>query len=278
MTIIETGTDHLLARVEDGVAVLTMNRPERRNALSDQMLAALGATLAQVEADDTVGAVVLTGAGGAFCAGGDVKGFAERSPGAPGASAERQQRANQRATSGRLWRMPKPTVAVLPGPAAGAGLSLALACDLRYAASSAVLTTAFARVALAGDYGSAWFLVRLVGPARARELLYLSPRLSADDALRWGLVNAVVPPDELEHEAMAVARRLADGPRTALASMKENVALALSTPLEEYMDVEVTHHQATFATADHVEAARAFVEKREPVFGEPRSGPHLSRT
>lgn len=272
MTIIETGTDHLLARIEDGVAVLTMNRPERRNALSDQMLAALGATLAQVEADDAVGAVVLTGAGGAFCAGGDVKGFAERSPGAPGASAERQQRANQRATSRRLWRMPKPTVAVLPGAAAGAGLSLALACDLRYAASSAVLTTAFARVALAGDYGSAWFLVRLVGPARARELLYLSPRLSADDALRWGLVNAVVPADALEHEAMAVARRLANGPRTALASMKENVALALSTPLEEYMDVEVTHHQATFATADHVEAARAFVEKRDPVFRAPGAG------
>ncbi len=273
MTDIETGTDHLLARVEDGVAVLTMNRPERRNALSDQMLAALGATLARVEADDAVGAVVLTGAGGAFCAGGDVKGFAERSPGAPGASAERQQRSNQRATSGRLWRMPKPTVAVLPGAAAGAGLSLALACDLRYAASSAVLTTAFARVGLAGDYGSAWFLVRLVGPARARELLYLSPRLSADDALRWGLVNAVLPPDALEREAMAVAQRLADGPRAALASMKENVALALSTPLEEYMDVEVTHHQATFATADHAEAARAFVEKRDPVFGAPGAGP-----
>ncbi len=271
MTDIETGTDHLLARIEDGVAVLTMNRPDRRNALSDQMIGALATTLAQVEADDAVGAVVLTGAGGAFCAGGDVKGFAERSPGAPEASKERLQRANQRATSGRLWRMPKPTIAVLPGAAAGAGLSLALACDLRFAASSAVLTTAFARVALAGDYGSAWLLVRLVGPARAKELLYLSPRLSADDALQLGLVNAVVPPDTLEREAMAVAQRLANGPRTALASMKENVALALSTPLEEYMDVEVTHHQATFATADHVEAARAFVEKRDPVFGDRRA-------
>jgi 2-(1,2-epoxy-1,2-dihydrophenyl)acetyl-CoA isomerase len=267
VTDIETGTEHLLARVEDGVAVLTLNRPERRNALSAPMLTALGTTLARVEADDAVGAVVLTGAGGAFCAGGDVKGFAERSPGAPGASAERRQRADQRATSGRLWRMAKPTVAVLPGATAGAGLSLALACDLRYAASSAVLTTAFARVALAGDYGSAWFLVRLVGPARARELLYLSPRLSADDALRLGLVNAVLPPDALEDEALAVARRLADGPRAALASMKENVALALAAPLEDYMDVEVTHHLATFATADHAEAARAFVEKRDPVFG-----------
>jgi 2-(1,2-epoxy-1,2-dihydrophenyl)acetyl-CoA isomerase len=267
VTQIETGTDHLLARVEDGVAVLTMNRPERRNALSAEMLTALGATLERVEADDAVGAVVLTGAGGAFCAGGDVKGFAERSPGAPAASAERSQRADQRATSGRLWRMAKPTVAVLPGAAAGAGLSLALACDLRYAASSAVLTTAFARVALAGDYGSAWFLVRLVGPARARELLYLSPRLTADDALRLGLVSAVVPPEDLEREALAVARRLASGPRAALASMKANVALALAAPLDEYMDVEVGRHLATFATDDHAEAARAFVEKRDPVFG-----------
>jgi 2-(1,2-epoxy-1,2-dihydrophenyl)acetyl-CoA isomerase len=230
------------------------------------MLTALGTTLARVEADDAVGAVVLTGAGGAFCAGGDVKGFAERTPGAAPASSERLQRANQRATSGRLWRMPKPTVAVLPGAAAGAGLSLALACDLRYAASSAVLTTAFTRVALSGDYGSAWFLVRLVGPARARELLYLSPRLSADDALRLGLVNAVLPPEALEAEAMAVARQLANGPRTTLAAMKENVALALAAPLDEYMDVEVTHHLASFATDDHAEAARAFVEKREPVF------------
>ena len=267
MTDIETGTDHLLARIEDGVAVLTLNRPERRNALSEEMIGALGTTLAQVEADDAVGAVVLTGAGGAFCAGGDVKGFAERPPGAPEASKERLQRANQRATSGRLWRMPKPTIAALPGAAAGAGLSLALACDLRYAASSAVLTTAFARVALAGDYGSAWFLVRLVGPARARELLYLSPRLTADEALQMGLVNAVVSPDALEREAMAVAHRLANGPSMALASMKENVALALTAPLDEYMDVEVTHHLATFATDDHAEAARAFVEKRDPVFG-----------
>jgi 2-(1,2-epoxy-1,2-dihydrophenyl)acetyl-CoA isomerase len=211
--------------------------------------------------------VVLTGAGGAFCAGGDVKGFAERTPGAAmPAAAESRQRASQRGTTGRLWRMAKPTIAVLPGPAAGAGLSLALACDLRYASSSAVLTTAFARVALAGDYGSAWLLVQLVGPSRARELLYLSPRLSADQAAGLGLVNAVLAPDELEEHALGVARRLANGPRAAQAAMGQNVSLALSTTLEEYMDVEVGRHLASFATADHAEAARAFVEKREPVF------------
>ncbi len=267
MTELDPGTPDLLITVEDGVAVLTLNRPDRRNALSEAMISNLGRLLGQLETDGDVGCVVLTGAGGAFCAGGDVKGFAQRTPGAADAGQEHRQRANQRDTSGRLWRMAKPTIAMLPGPAAGAGLSLALACDLRYAASSAVLTTAFAKVGLSGDYGSAWFLVRLVGPAKARELLLLSERVPADEAARLGLVNAVFDPDRLEPEVMATARRLANGPHTAQAYVKENVALALSTGLEDYMDVEVTHHLACFATADHAEAARAFVDKRDPVFG-----------
>ncbi len=143
----------------------------------------------------------------------------------------------------------------------------ALACDLRCAADTAVLTTAFVRVGLAGDYGSAWLLSRLVGPARARELLYLSPRLTASASAALGLVNAVVPADALQEHALGLARRLAAGPRTAIGYMKENVNLALHAPLDEYMDVEVTHHLQTFATDDHTEAARAFVEKREPRFG-----------
>jgi 2-(1,2-epoxy-1,2-dihydrophenyl)acetyl-CoA isomerase len=266
MTELDPGTLDLLATVEDGVAVLTLNRPDHRNALSEVMISNLGRLLGQLEADGDVGCVVLTGAGGAFCAGGDVKGFAERTPGAADPGQEHRQRASQRNTSGRLWRMAKPTIAMLPGPAAGAGLSLALACDLRYAASTAVLTTAFAKVGLSGDYGSAWFLVRLVGPAKARELLLLSERVPSDEAARIGLVNAVLDADRLEPEVMSIARRLAHGPRTAHAYVKENVALALSTGLEDYMDVEVTHHLACFATADHAEAARAFVDKRDPVF------------
>lgn len=266
MSDIDTGTDDLLASVDDGVAVLTLNRPERRNALSDSMLTALARVLADVEADEDVGAVVLTGAGNAFCSGGDVKGFAERQPGAMSAGQEQRQRRSQAATSGRLWRMSKPTVAVLPGAAAGAGLSLALSCDLRYAADSAVLVTAFAGVGLGGDYGSAWFLTRLVGPSRARELLYLTPRLSAHEAAVLGLVNAVLPADVLRQEAGDVARRLANGPRVAFAAMKENVNLALALPLEDYMDIEVAHHLGTFATQDHAEAAKAFVEKRTPKF------------
>src|SRR3954452_229009 len=202
MTDIDTGTEDLLARIEDGVAVLTMNRPERRNAFSPEMVQALARTLAAVEVDDSVGAVLLTGAGGAFCAGGDVKMMAEQTMlFAPDASFDdliHLQRMNQRETSGRLWSMPKPTIAALPGAAAGAGLSLALACDLRYAADTALLTTAFARVGFSGDYGGTWFLTRLVGSAKAKELYFFSERLSAGDALELGIVNDVFPAADLD--------------------------------------------------------------------------------
>ena len=275
MTALDTGTEDLRAKIDDGVAVITMNRPDRRNAFSQAMMSAMAAVLAQVEIDDAVGCVVLTGAGGAFCAGGDVKGMA--APRADG-SGDRaglpldavihRQRLNQRATSGRLWSMPKPTIAAIGGPAAGAGLSLALACDLRYAVPEAVLTTAFARVGFSGDYGGTWFLTRLVGSAKAKELYYFSERLSAEDAHRLGIVNAIFPPADFEREVMARARRLAQGPSIAYRYMKENLNRAVSGELGDCMDLEVTHHVHTAQTEDHREAARAFVEKREPRFGE----------
>src|SRR5829696_8278178 len=227
MRTIDTGTDDVLAEVADGVATLTMNRPERRNAMSGAMNQALARALADVEIADDVGCVVLTGAGGAFCAGGDVKAMATGGgAGGPARShdaAVRRQRANQRGTAGRLWSMPKPTIAALPGPAAGAGLSLALACDLRYLAEGAFLTTAFAGVALAGDYGGTWFLSRLVGSGKARELYYFSERVPAEEALRLGLANGVLPADRLQDEVLERARRLAAGPRVALRAMKENL-------------------------------------------------------
>jgi len=270
MTALDTGTEDLLAEVEDGVAVITMNRPTRRNAFSDEMLEALGRILAEVEVSDAIGCVVLTGAGGAFSAGGDVKAMADRgsSGGAPTPVdvAIQRQRLNQQATSGKLWRMPKPTIAQIPGPAAGAGLALALACDLRYAADTAIFTTAFGRVAFAGDYGGTWFLTRLVGPAKAKELYYFSERLTADQAQALGVVNAVFAAGDLEKEVMDRARRLAEGPSIAYRYMKENLNRAVHGGLEECMDLEVTHHIHTGLTEDHREAARAFVEKREPRF------------
>ena len=266
---IETGTEDLLARVEDRVAILTMNRPKRRNALSGAMIEAMASALAEVEADPDVGCVVLTGAEGAFCAGGDVKGMAEGGGGEGHGidAAIHRQRLQQRATAGRLYSMPKPTVASLPGAAAGAGLSLALSCDLRIASENAILTTAFAKVGFSGDWGGTFFLTQLVGAAKARELYYLSDRVDAKQAEALGLLNRVVPGASLEDETLALAHRLAHGPAVAYRYMKENINRALAGgDLFECMDLEATHHVHTAFTEDHRNAVKAFVEKRDPVF------------
>lgn len=268
--MIETGTDHLLAEVTDGVAVITMNRPNSRNALSGEMLAGMTTALAQCETARDVRCVVLTGAGGAFCAGGDVKGFAAgemTSGGGPSFDeGVHQQRLDQRATSGAIYAMPKPTIAVLPGAAAGAGLSIALACDLRVAVDTAVMTTAFARVGFSGDYGGTWFLTQLVGPALAKQLYYLSERIDMTTAQRLGLVNEVFAADGFEAGWRALASRLATGPTIAYRYMKENINRAVTGPLVECMDQEVTYHRHCGRTEDHLEASKAFVEKREPTF------------
>ncbi|MEE2703422.1 MAG: enoyl-CoA hydratase-related protein [Myxococcota bacterium] len=268
---IETGTDHLHARVEERVAILTMNRPERRNALSGEMLAGLALALNEAETATDVGCIVLTGAGGAFCAGGDVKGMDEgnrsrNTAPVPIDARIHGQRLSQRNTAGRIYEMPKPVVGSIPGAAAGAGLSLALACDLRIASEKALLVTAFARVGFSGDYGGTWFLTKLVGPAKARELYYLSERIDAKQAEQLGLVNRVVAESALEEQTLELARRLAKGPTVAYRYMKENINRAVSGDFGDCMDLEATHHVHTGLTEDHREATRAFVEKREPTF------------
>jgi 2-(1,2-epoxy-1,2-dihydrophenyl)acetyl-CoA isomerase len=271
---LETGTEDLLAHVEDRIAVLTMNRPARRNAMSGPMLAALQAALAELDVARDVGCVVLTGSGGAFCAGGDVKGMAEAGSGGRGDGsppsvddAIHRQRLSQRGTAGRLYTMSKPTIASLPGAAAGAGLSLALACDLRIASDNAILTTAFANVGFSGDYGGTYFMTKLIGAAKARELYLLSEKIDAIEAERLGLVNRVVPEDALEKETRALAHRLAHGPSIAYRYMKENINRALEGgELGDCLDLEATHHVHTAFTHDHRNAVKAFIEKRKPVF------------
>jgi 2-(1,2-epoxy-1,2-dihydrophenyl)acetyl-CoA isomerase len=275
--ILQTGTEDLLARVEDRVAVITMNRPSRRNALSSEMLMSLESVIAEFDVASDVGCVVLTGAGGAFCAGGDVKGMADadrgKQDGEGGAvrrstdEAIHRQRLSQRATAGRLYTLSKPTIASLPGPAAGAGLSLALACDLRIASENAIMTTAFANVGFSGDYGGTYFMTKLIGAARARELYLLSEKIGAVDAERLGLVNRVVAEGALEKETFELARRLAHGPSVAYRYMKENINRALEGgELGDCLDLEATHHVHASFTEDHRNAVRAFVEKRKPVF------------
>jgi 2-(1,2-epoxy-1,2-dihydrophenyl)acetyl-CoA isomerase len=273
---IDTGTEDLLARVERGVAVLTLNRPERRNALTGAMLKALATTLDEVEGADDVGALVLTGAGGGFCAGGDVKGFAARGGEGGGATESIEARAatqiaTQKATTGRLHAFAKPTVAALPGAAAGAGMGLALACDVRVGSPTAAIVPAFARVGLSGDYGGTWLLSSLVGPARARQMMLLGDRADADKALQWGLLNWVVPAEELAGFALDTAARLADGPREVLALVKQNLLDAERLDLAGAMEREVPRHLHCGTTADHREAVAAFVEKRPPVFGRQRA-------
>jgi 2-(1,2-epoxy-1,2-dihydrophenyl)acetyl-CoA isomerase len=165
-----------------------------------------------------------------------------------------------------LHEMPKPTIAMIRGAAAGAGLSLALACDLRVASDNARLGTAFARVGYSGDFGGSYYLTRLVGTAKARELYYTAELVDAQQALALGMVNRVVPDAKLEEETMALGARIAAGPRVALGYMKRNMNAAESGTLEELLDLEAWHHTRTGFTEDHREAARAFVEKREPVF------------
>ena len=268
---IETGSPYILGRIEDGVATITFNRPERRNAVGPEMLHALEVALDAADRDDAVRAVVLTGAGGAFCAGGDVKGMDENirgeRGGGPGLDAAiAWQRRNQRNTSGRIYTMPKPVIASIPGAVAGAGLSFALACDLRIASENAVFTTAFARVGFSGDYGGTYFLTQVVGSAKARELYFLSERFDAKEAERLGLVHWVVPPDALADRTRALAARLASGPSVAYRYMKENLNRAVGGDVMECLDLEVTHHVHTGYTRDHTVAVRAFVEKREPEF------------
>ena len=269
---INTGTDALTGEVtDDGIGIITMNRPERRNALTGAMLDGIATCLDDFETAADVKCVVLTGAGGAFCAGGDVKGFAEgggagSTEGTSWDEGVHQQRLNHKATSGKLFEMPKPTLAAIGGAAAGAGLSMALACDMRIALDSAILTTAFARVGLAGDYGGTWFLTQLVGPAKAKELYFLPERMTMDTALDLGIVNWTATADTFEDQWRATAAKLASGPPIAYRYMKENINRSVTGDLMTTLELEATHHRHSGTTEDHLEASKAFVEKREPEF------------
>jgi 2-(1,2-epoxy-1,2-dihydrophenyl)acetyl-CoA isomerase len=260
-------TTDLLETVKDGVAVLTLNRPDRLNAMSRPMLDALLEALPRLAEDPAVGCVVLTGSGRGFCAGGDVKAMAEGNELGGQTMEEKAQALRSRMETSRwLHEMPKPTIAMVRGPAAGAGLSLAMACDMRVASDTARLGTAFARVGYSGDFGGSYYLTQLVGTAKARELYFTADLLDAQQALALGLLNRVVPDARLEEETMALASRLARGPRVALLYLKRNMNAAESASLEEMLDLEAWHHTRTGMTEDHREAARAFVEKREPQF------------
>src|SRR5437762_1838836 len=255
----------LLETTENGITTLTLNRPERLNALSPAMTAALKETLERLSTDRDCGAIVITGAGRGWCAGGDVKTMESRG---------RDQTVEDRVEGLRhahqlpllLRTMPKIVIASINGPVAGAGLGLALACDLRIAGKSARFGTAFARIGYSGDYGGSWSLTRLIGTAKARELYYTADIIDADTAGAVGIVKRVDADDELQAETMALAPRIADGPQIALGYMKRNLLAAEPEPFPAGLAREAAHQARCPFTEDHKEAVTAFNEKRRPVF------------
>lgn len=246
------------------VATLTLNRPDRLNAFSDEMLRALLAAVEVLGSDTGVGAIVLTGAGRAFCAGGDVKSMATRAERTP------EQRIEDLRWKHRvplaLKQCPKPIVAMINGAAFGAGFNLALACDFRLAAETATFGTAFVRIGFSGDFGGSYNLTSLVGTAKARELYLLGDSLTAEEALRLGLLTAVHPPEELAAATTTLAERLARGPRVAYGYIKRNMLAAETETLATVLELEAVHQVRTAVTEDHREAVTAFTEKRAPVF------------
>jgi 2-(1,2-epoxy-1,2-dihydrophenyl)acetyl-CoA isomerase len=269
---LETGTEDLLGWVEGGVAVLSFNRPASRNALSEAMYGGFAKALPVIAEDPSIGCLVITGEGGAFCAGGDVKGFAEghKSDGGkprPSQSAAVDNlRRRQAEVSLALHRLPKITIAAIPGAAAGAGLSIALACDFRVATEKAILVTAFAKIGASGDFGGSYFLTQLVGPSKAKELYLLSERMTADEAAAIGIVNRVFADDEFATSWRSFAQRIASGPTLANRAIKENINRALVADLATCLDAEATNMMSTMSSEDHRSAVAAFVAKTEPTF------------
>lgn len=257
-------SDIVLQHLDRGLLTVTMNRPDRRNALNPDMTRGLVEAARRAVDDSEVRAVLLKGAGGTFCVGGDVKAMAVATP---------QPLENRVATLRRgmevsriLHQMPKPVIAQVDGAAAGAGLSIALSCDLRIASESAKITTAFAKVGYSGDYGGTFFLTKMLGSAKARELYLLAPVLSAKEACDLGIVNRVVPDAEIDNAAHELALSLAQGPSVTYGYIKRNINNAETLSLEVCFDGEAMHHSRTGETDDHKEASKAFVEKRKPNF------------
>lgn len=251
-------------QADGAVATITLDRPAARNALTAEVKTALLAALRQCGAAAEIRAVILTGAGQAFCAGQDLREHAELLQG--GGEPTGTVRAHYNPIITAITTMPKPVVAAVNGVAAGAGASLAFACDLRIAARGASLLMAFARVGLGPDSGASWTLQRLAGTARAAELLMLAEPVSAARALDLGLVNAVVPDDELATAARELAARLAAGPTAAYAAIKEGLAYASTHDLADSLEKEAQLQARLADTEDHRVATMAFVRREKPTY------------
>jgi 2-(1,2-epoxy-1,2-dihydrophenyl)acetyl-CoA isomerase len=257
--------DAVLVRREDGIATIVLNRPEKLNAIEDDVRAGLMNALDSVERDREIRVAVITGAGRGFCAGGDVEKMIELKTGFHSAAFRGYLEAGH-ALVRRLRAMPKPVVASVNGPAAGAGMSLALACDLRIASEQATFTQAFLRLGLHPDWGATFTLPRLVGMGRALEIFWLGEPVTAEEAKRLGAVNFLVPHESLASETAQLAARLAAAAPLPIALMKQAFYERIHTELERVMDHELAAQMKCFASEDFSEGLRAFTEQRPPKF------------
>ncbi|GAA3239139.1 enoyl-CoA hydratase-related protein [Pseudonocardia petroleophila] len=247
---------------DGAVAVLTLNKPEKLNALDHAMRSELADRAAQVQADPAVRAVVLTGAGRAFCAGGDIAAMSARPD--PGAARTWMRSAN--AATLALLAIEKPLIVAVNGVAAGVGFSITLTGDVRLAATGSRMIASFANVGLVPDGGGLWLLSRMVGLHRAKEMFLFAETLDATQAQRLGLVREIHPPDELLAAAMAMAHRFAEGPTRAFGLGKALAHRSVSGDLESYLELEIAHQTLAMGSADHLEGITAFQEKRAPRF------------
>jgi 2-(1,2-epoxy-1,2-dihydrophenyl)acetyl-CoA isomerase len=262
----EAMADVILQDLKDGLLTITMNRPERKNAMSPEFTLGLLHAAQRAADDPDVRAVLLKGAGGTFCVGGDVRGMADPNRKAPSLEERIVSLRGRMEASRILHEMSKPVVAAIEGAAAGAGLSLALACDLRVVGETAKITTAFAKVGLSGDYGGTYYLTKLIGSAKARELYLLSPILSGKEAHAIGMMTRCVADADVVKAATELATQLARGPTITLGYIKRNINNAEKLSIEACFDGEAAGHSRCSETEDHKEAAAAFVQKRQPVF------------
>ena len=252
--------------VQDRIATLTLNRPERLNALGDTLREDLYDAIMKSQADDNVGVLVITGAGRGFCSGGDVKSMSERNQSGQASPVQEKMSPSRDRTVLAMRDCPKPIIAAINGAAAGAGMNLALACDMRIASTAAKFSQAFVKRGIAPDWGGSWFLPRVVGAAKAYELIFTGDSIDANEAFRLGIVNYVVAPEELMNETYKLARKIAAGPPVAIALSKRAIQHNENVDLRAGLEFETFIQGVARETEDSKEGVRAFMEKRAPVF------------
>lgn len=260
------GYEHILYEQDGAILTITMNRPDKLNAVTDVMLGEMNDAFKQAEKDRSVRVVVLTGAGRGFCAGADLAAATE----SRGSNGKFDFGHHLRTTFNPLINsirtMPKPVIAAINGVAAGAGMSMALACDITIAAESATFLQAFVKIGLIPDSGSTWLLTRLIGTARAMDLMLTGRKITAQEALEWGLINQVAEDAQLAAVVRALAQEFAVAPTAAIGHIKRAVEYANNHSLEEALDYEADIQDVAGKTADHAEGVMAFLQKRAPVF------------